>query len=912
MKSPATPRRRSARTSPRVHPVAAACSLLLAVGAVQAQQSSQPAQLGAVVVTGIRAGLETSVNIKRNSDSIVEAISAEDLGKLPDISIADSLARLPGLTAQRVDGRAQVIQIRGLSPNYAGTLLNGREIVSTSDSRSAEFDQFPAELLGGATVYKTPDAGLIGQGLAGTVDMQTIRPLSYKGRQVALNARAERNANGQVTPGPGSNGMRLSAAYIDQSADRKLGVAIGFAHLDSPGQEQHYKSWWWADTGAWGRPVVGAPAGGAITLNGFEATATASKQTRDGLMAVVEYKPNENLHTVADLYYSKFEQKRAYRGLMSNLGPTWNDATEPAYSNTTVSTVNGDKVLTKATIGNLMPVHLSQYNTRDDEILALGLNNKLKLGEWVATADLSYSRAERSEQFLELSAGAGAPSSLSIDVATGNGISQVKPAFNFASTSLLLSDPGGWGRDGRGNTPKATDDIGALRLAAKRDLSGLFFSNVEAGVHYSDRSKDVTFTEYYANLKNNRTPVAVPSSLLLAPTDLGFAGIGPIVSYDVMGALNSLYTTQVVSQNQTQARNYGINEKITTGYVKAGIDTKLLGLPVRGNLGVQLVHTAQHSDGYAWDNVNKKSIPIGGGKDYNDVLPSLNLVGELNPSTFVRFGLAKTMARPRMEDMRAGFTDISVDTTTKTWSGSGGNPWLEPWRADSVDLSVEKYFGKRSYVSVAAFHKNLKNFIYKKTVQYDFSGFPNPTSVTPISNIGNLSAPANGQGGMVAGMEVAAALEGGLLTPMLDGFGVIVSGSNTRSNLHEDNNTSNGLDGLSGQVTSLQVYYEKHGWTARISQRHRSAFEATTRGIFYSPVTSRINGETVVDLQLGYAFETGPMKGLSVLLQVNNVTDEPYTTRVGVSSGSATPGSTLPERYTTYGRQYLLGVNYKF
>ena len=115
----------------------------------------------------------TSVGVPDNAPPLARLRPA---GKLPDVSIGESIARLPGLAAQRVAGRAQVISVRGLSPDFATTLLNGREMVSTGDNRSVEFDQYPSELLSGVTVYKTPDAGLVGQGLSGTLDMQTVRP----------------------------------------------------------------------------------------------------------------------------------------------------------------------------------------------------------------------------------------------------------------------------------------------------------------------------------------------------------------------------------------------------------------------------------------------------------------------------------------------------------------------------------------------------------------------------------------------------------------------------------------------------------------------------------------------------------------------------------------------------------------
>ncbi len=177
----------------RLRPVALSCTLLLlgASDLALAQQATQQ-----VTVTGIRRGIESAISVKKNADNIVEAMSAEDIGKLPDTSIAESIARLPGLSAQRVAGRAQVISVRGLSPDFATTLLNGRELVSTGDNRSVEFDQYPSELLSGVTVYKTPDAGLIGQGLSGTLDMQTIRPLNFNSRVLSLNARMQQQLAG--------------------------------------------------------------------------------------------------------------------------------------------------------------------------------------------------------------------------------------------------------------------------------------------------------------------------------------------------------------------------------------------------------------------------------------------------------------------------------------------------------------------------------------------------------------------------------------------------------------------------------------------------------------------------------------------------------------------------------------------
>ena len=187
-----------------------------------------------VVVTGIRHGIEDAIEIKKDNGSIVEAISAEDIGKLPDTSIADSISRLPGLTSQRAEGRASAISLRGTDPGFTTALLNGREQVSTGDNRSIEFEQYPSELLSSVVVYKTPDAGLIGQGLAGTIDLRTTRPLNYGRRTMAFNLRGEANSHDDLGADSDEKGYRASFSYIDQFADDTIGVTFGVARLVSP------------------------------------------------------------------------------------------------------------------------------------------------------------------------------------------------------------------------------------------------------------------------------------------------------------------------------------------------------------------------------------------------------------------------------------------------------------------------------------------------------------------------------------------------------------------------------------------------------------------------------------------------------------------------------------------------------
>ncbi len=216
---------------------ATGCALLLlaATGAAQAADTaSSDEAIETVVVTGIRHAIQGAIEEKKNSGSIVEAITAEDIGKLPDTSIAESISRLPGLTSQRANGRASAISLRGTDPAFTSALLNGREQVSTGDNRSVEFDQYPSELLSSVIVYKTPDAQLVGQGLAGTIDLRTTRPLDYGKRAIVFNIRGERNSNRDLGATSTDHGYRASFSYIDQFADNTFGIAFGYARLDQP------------------------------------------------------------------------------------------------------------------------------------------------------------------------------------------------------------------------------------------------------------------------------------------------------------------------------------------------------------------------------------------------------------------------------------------------------------------------------------------------------------------------------------------------------------------------------------------------------------------------------------------------------------------------------------------------------
>jgi hypothetical protein len=625
----------------KARPVAAGCALLL-LGAgdlVLAQQAADQQ----VTVTGIRRGIEAAISVKKNADGVVEAISAEDIGKLPDNSIAESIARLPGLAAQRVAGRAQVISVRGLSPDFATTLLNGREVVSTGDNRSVEFDQYPSELLSGVVVYKTPYADLVGQGLSGTIDMQTVRPLNFSNRVVVVNARYQENSLGAAANAKGS-GNRLSASYIDQFANRTVGVSLGFAHLETPVQEEQtgmYEPWFANPTGAANNQRPGV-APGAYMTDGIKALRRTGVSKRDGLMGTIEWKASKDWTSVLDLFASKASQEDTANQLESHLFYNGDYPCKPA-CNWSATNVNGNNTLTGGTVANVYPLVRGMYNKREDEIKAVGWNNAFKLGEIKLVADLNWSKATRNELSLENNTQllpAKQLDTLKLNFAS-NGFSTMTPGLNYSDPSKLFLTNSIYG-SGYGKVPKVEDELTGLKLVAKLPTSGSvagIFADIDLGLNYADRSKKKHQPEGNINIAKD---TAIASDLQYSPVDLGFAGAGIIPAWNVPGAVGRYMTfnPSETSAAYLIAKAWNVYEKTTTGFVQGNIDTQWGGVPVRGNLGLQIVRTDQSSTSNYWDGTapaGQEIKPFTDGKTYTDVLPSLNLAFGLGNDQTVRF-----------------------------------------------------------------------------------------------------------------------------------------------------------------------------------------------------------------------------------------------------------------------------------
>ena len=880
--------------------------------------ATEATDLDAVVVTGIRRGIEDAISIKKESTSIVEVISAEDIGKLPDVSIAESLARLPGISAQRVAGRAQVISVRGLSPDFSTTLLNGREMVSTGDNRSVEFDQYPSELISGVTIYKTPDAGLVGQGLSGTLDMQTARPLNFSEPVGVVGVRGQRNSLGAAADAT-AYGERINASYIMRSEGGRFGFAIGYSHSTTPVQENQVGLYepWQAIGDGW-RP--GVPAG-TFYSDGIKALRRTGETKRDGIMATLQFRPSNAWTSTLDLFHSQAEQVSTANQFEVHIGDYNGGFGRLQVTN---PVINGNNTFTGGIANNVYPLVRGMYNNREDEINAFGWNNEFNVGMARIVADVSYSKTERDEINLENNTQLlPAPQLDSVALTFRNDdFSQLDPGRDYSDPATLFLTNTIYG-SGYGKTPHVEDELTAFRVSATLPgpESAAWLAGIDIGLNYADRQKIKRQPEGSINL-GAQGNTSIASDLQYRPVDLSFAGIGLIPAWNVPEAVaRYMIFNPVDNLSYLIPKAWQVDEEISTGYVRADLDTDWGDVRVRGNVGVQVQRVDQSSTSRYWDSTQPAGSnvqPIMRGKTYTDVLPSMNLSFSFANEQTLRVGLAEQVARPRVDELRASL-EFGVNTATGEPGGAGGNPELDPWRAYAFDVSYEKYFGTRAYVAAAFYYKDLRTYIFTESRDgYDFSDLlvdyvPGPNE-PPTQTTGRFTAPYNGEGGSMQGLELTASLPFDLFSETFSGFGVIASASfndsditippppNAQSSVGSQNIM---LPGLSERVYNLTAYYERNGFEARISQRRRSDFIGEI-GNFDGDRTLRyVVGEEITDAQVSYAFgdHTG-LGGLSLLFQVSNLTNESYRTYAGTKD--------RPLEHIEWGRTYLLGVNYRF
>jgi iron complex outermembrane recepter protein len=909
---------------------------------VSAQTAATPAQIAEAVsspavqlqqftVSGSFAGsLEAAASAKQNSPALVEVIVPEDIGKLPDVSIADSLARLPGLTSQRINGRDQQITIRGFSPDFSIGTFDGIEQASTNDNRAVEYDQYPSELVGGVTVFKSGQADQVG-GLAGTVNLETISPLSVGHQELNLSAYYNSTSFNQLTPGPvKANGESYSLSFITQTADRTEGVYVGYAHTENPYEGKQFQ--------AWGYPTA---LDGNIILGGVKVYDQSELLKRDSVIAVIESKPTDTIHSKLDLFYSTYNDNELLNGFQIPMA-RYSAAVvlSPGY------TVQ-QGLITNYQLTNVSPVIDNQvvdYKTHvSSAVWNLDLGTK---SNFPIKVQAGISEASRKEQVLEEYAGLGYnktetnPDTLVVSDPGGGQFPVITSSTNYSNPSLLfITDPQGWGSGnaqiGTNGTDAKTGEEGYLKYFSEKDIADSLKISTEQQIN-DGIIKDIVWGasisqryKYDAQnpsgfLVNASGKTTAPLPTILGSSDLSwFGNINP-VSWDANALLNSgaLNLVPNAAYGSYMGDDYKVWETIIRPFAKLDFKGTLFGIPFTGNLGIQGNITNQKSNGFAGGG-SSYVAPVSGESSYKDILPTLNFIFKLTKMDDVRLFVGRQEQRPRMYDMRAG-SDYSYNaayqasTTISPWGGSAGNPNLKPWIANSIDLDYEHYFPKgNGYVSIALFEKQLLTYIYQLNQVYNFNGYPYSTINAPVLYSGIVSQFVNGTGGKVSGAEATLQLDSAAVTDgAFRGLGLVLNGLIVDSTIQPwgPGNGTAPLPNMSKKSANVTLYYETHGFSVRVSEHYQSATrEYIVQFGIPNPKSAESPGDGfsmetpfhTIDAQLSYSFKNGVLKGLTIYAEGRNLSNATLTT---FTNGDSRKLMNLQE----YGSAYRYGASYKF
>lgn len=583
-----------------------------------------------IEVRGFSTSLIQSLNQKRFSDTVSEQISADDLGGLPDVSMADALTRLPGISAVRTGGQAAQINIRGLSGDFVFSTLNGREQVSTSGSRAIEFDQYPSELISEAAVYKSPKASLIEGGIAGTVELRTASPLAIEEQhKFSANVRGMYNDRASEISDAKEYGHRLSFSYQGKFLDDTLGVSLGYARLFQPSVSTQFIGL--AYNGNVDVDMVEGDTDGPENCpecenisEGFEMQHKGGEETRDGYVAAFEWAPTDTFTLKADAFVSKFDSEEFARGFRVKLGGVNAGITNPVIVNNSV--VGGTFSRTNSSFTR---VELVNDDNQDfDSIVNLGVN-----AAWEITPDFAVqfdvSRSSAKSDFRN-----GLLWSLVAEDATADA-----PTFDediqisYLLNGLNLPDIGFSQTDAFSDIDRVMvskygiypyenkDELDAYKIDFQYYVDLPVITGFEFGYRYSDReyNNDRSVFEY-----GNDSAFSVSEPPLRLTNDMvevvdwqgDFAYFPSYLSIDLNRALNAWFpdgrpeplqtwgpgAAGVIngpgsgpSSAWTLQESGDVFETVNSAYLMANINTEVGDIPVTGNVGVRYVKSKQSS-----------------------------------------------------------------------------------------------------------------------------------------------------------------------------------------------------------------------------------------------------------------------------------------------------------------------------
>jgi iron complex outermembrane receptor protein len=845
-------------------PIASAVALAM-MGAVYpalAQQTEppkpddkSPASLEGVVIKGIRASLQQSLDVKRSANSVVEVITAEDVGKMPDKNVADSLQRVPGVTISSASASEggfdenDRVSLRGTNPSLTLTLINGHMIGSGdwfvlnqvgTVGRSVSYSLLPSELVGQVRIYKSARADLIEGGVAGTVDILTRRPLDY-GKSIT----AEASAGLVYSDLPDKTDPQFSALFNWKNDANNVGVLVQAffekRHLRRDGQEtlgySQISPTSTIVTGSGGAP--GTPTGPHPDLanvyypNVIGSALFEQVRERKGGLIDFQIKPINSLTLDFSGFYSKLEATNYNRNWM--LWPSRIIGTR-AEAPTTYTVTNG--TLTSAIWPN---VPGNQYAIVD-QIYRPGANSDTKFFDFDARFRATDTLTLTSK--IGIAKGKGETPTQAVfegDVLNTGAAYSMHGVSAPINTSVRAGDPSNFSGTALdwvfGASPAKTNDqekYGQIDGDFHLDLGPM--THVKTGLRLSEHKRDTVWIAQGPNFAADPfNPANLPrwnGETYPANFGSGLGGGGFLtnvwqISPNELERWGNIYSNRDPVTREFFAGEFALKEDNQAAFVMAEFD----GSRWSGHAGVRLVKTGER----VTTNVAIPQNPTGNPatpndcaplspcsvpgaittsafgafyrknieNDYTDVLPSVAVKFDLTRDLALRAGVSRTMARP---DFSALGGAISLEDTNRT--GNGGNPNLKPIRSNNVEGAVEWYFAPRSLLSLGLFYMDLKNYVSFGTFQATFRNIR-----TNTDDVYTISAPTNSKG-KVQGAELS------YVQPFASGFGLIAN--YTYADAEEDGGRD--LVGASQNTYNIVGYFENNFFNARLAYAYRSKF----------------------------------------------------------------------------------------
>jgi iron complex outermembrane recepter protein len=863
-------------------------------------------ELQEVVVTGLRNSLISAETIKRDSLGIVDAIAPQDIGKLPDANLAESLQRITGVSIDRTNGEGAFVTVRGFGPEFNTVLVNGRQLATPTDpsqasGRAFSFDTLASELVSGVEVYKTSTARLQSGGVGSTINIKTAQPFDYDGFKFAGSTDANYEEN--------SRKAAPDASFLlsDRFDDGRFGVLVsGSYQLRKDRINQAITDGWIVNGGTPTSQINGGagvqitptnPQGNLFVPQDFDTRALFENRQRIGGTLVLQYQASDAVKITADTLFSRFSDTTDARSYGHWFTP----------SNLTDVTTDGNGTAIDMTqsVGQATDFHDEKYDKQTYTGDA-GLNLDWKVSDRISlNLDGSYSRAREYPN-------GGTESELALLGIPGQTISYHSDGSILPYTTGFIDPASGPNAGVVGGTSQlyehvmlyrgygVTDSVGQFRadLDIKGDDPKQGLIDFRVGGYYSHDSKDTALYSNDGGSGNQTSGYNIPS-----PTGfpIGVFNDGGILS-GLSGAnrlptqwltFNGPALFNAITQQQAPGFTFAppkvsdslVIERVFGGYLEATFGGSLLDRPFTGVLGVRVEDTQETVNGLAtafteltrllndatqYGIQSSGTTTVSSSSSYTDVLPTMSVRWQLKDNLITRFAASQTMTRPTLEDLSPVFTLVTL--RPGDFAASSGNAQLKPFRSNNLDLSIEYYPSDSDYLSLGGFYKNVSNFIVLNqttgTVKSS-SGAPLTDPVTGIPAQFTITAPANGPTAVVEGVEAA------VQHSFWDtGFGVQLNATYVHSNQQlnpADPNNKFALTGLSNSANGV-LFYDKHSWEARLAVNWRDHFLQ-----YLSPPPLNGAGQAVTQVRAQYQLDTSVFyhfnKNFAVFAEGENLTN---------------------------------------